>query len=178
MAVIRAKIIAESWKAWNVAMLKTHFPKHFWSWYRQRQFMVSPDEVVTRRKVKGVYKTNDNTLRREEEEGSVPRTSWWMPHVKKWGTISSKRHHYSFNFWSSCVWGFKQHFIAQCSDMCFCSRQQRHLARGPADGIQPSHITRCWTVMWKKKSGWKTKKNITDKRRWKCETGKTFCWEI
>lgn len=171
MAIIRAKIIAGSWKAWNVAMLKTHFPKHFWSWYRQ--FMVSSDEAVTRRKVKGVYKTNDNAFQRDQEELLCQGHPAGCPVWKSWAQFHPK----GFDFWSSYVWGFKQQFIAQCSDTCFCSRQQRHLACWPADGIQPLHIARRWTVMGKK-SGWKTKKNITDRRRWKRETGKTRSWEI
>lgn len=128
--------------------------------------------------------SNDGTLRRDQEEALCQGQSsmFWPdgcqllePMWKGSGKfpVSSKRHCYSLNFWS-CVQGFKQQFITQCSDICFCSRQQRHLARGLADGIQPSHITQCWKVMGRgRKSAWTTRRNVT---KWQRAT-KMWNWE-
>lgn len=121
---------------------------------------------------------NDSTLRRDQEEALCQgQSSMFWPDgcqllepmrksIKEVSTVSSKRHCHSLNFWSSCVQGFKQRFIAQCSDTHFCSKQQRHLARGLADGIQPSHITQCWKVMGRRrKSAWKSRRNVTKWQR-------------
>lgn len=126
------------------------FPPMQW-WQEGRQRMCTEELCTLNR--------NDSTLRRDHEEVLCQGQSsiFWRdgcqllePMWKRtWevSTISSKRHRYSLNFWSSCVQGFKQQFIVQCSNICFCSRQQRHLACGLADGIQPSQITQCWKVM-------------------------------